>query len=160
MKTIKLLFVFLSFMGFEKINAQVMLDIKKPLSDADRAEVENILKDFDPSTYSFVGGTNARSYKYGSAKGLADVKQSNSRILLDAKGNAASTNVQYNIFKNLKASTNVQYNVFKTKAGTNVQYNIFKELGASTNVKYNVFKPTDAQLTKMDALYNILAKYQ
>jgi len=166
---------------------EVALKLNKPLSEADFKKVQSILKSFDSNSYKLVADVRTRkglqTARLGSQKldlaspatrdvarnskiskaapnrGLANVKQTNSQVYLNSGGFAAATNTKYNIFKQLKAAgTNTEWNVFKAM-GTNTKYNIFKQ-AMGTNTKYNIFKPTNQQLSQMDALYKVLAKYQ
>ena len=111
----------------------VQLKINKPLSKEDKVAVENLLKNFDPNTYSFSANyINAagKSEKMtsGSAKGLGSVTMENSKLVTTG----------------VKAST----------VNTN---NVFKASTVNTN---NVFKPSDVQLNKMTQLHQILSNYQ
>lgn len=168
---------------------EVALKIKKPLTEADFKRVQSILRNFDSDSYRMVADVrtrkglqtarlgnqeiqrqkvnpatrdlsrNSRVSKVQTNRGLANVKQTKSQVYLNQAGYAAATNTKYNIFRQLKAAgTNTEWNVFKAM-GTNTKYNIFKPV-AATNTKYNIFKPTNRQLSQMDALYKILAKYQ
>lgn len=166
---------------------EVALKLKKPLSESDFKRVQSILKNFDSNSYKLMADVrtkkglqtarlgnqriqlsspasrdvarNSRNSKIKTNRGLANVKQTNSQVYLNRAGYAAATNTKYNIFKQIKAAgTNTEWNVFKAM-GTNTKYNIFKQV-AATNTKYNIFKPSNQQLSQMDALYKILAKYQ
>lgn len=162
---------------------EVALKLNKPLSESDFKRVQSILKSFDSNSYQLIADVrtskglqtarlgnheiqrdnpatqSTRTSKVQANRGLANVKQTNSQVYLNKAGYAAATNTKYNIFRQLKAAgTNTEWNVFKAM-GTNTKYNIFKQV-AATNTKYNIFKPTDQQLSQMDALYKILAKYQ
>ncbi|MEM6377568.1 MAG: hypothetical protein AAF705_05100 [Bacteroidota bacterium] len=167
---------------------EVALKLRKPLTESDFKRVQSILKNFDSNSYKLIADVrtqkglqtarlgnheiqrksstasrniakSSRNAKVQPNRGLANVKQTNSQVYLNRSGYAAATNTKYNIFKQLKAAgTNTEWNVFKAM-GTNTKYNIFKQV-AATNTKYNIFKPTNQQLSQMDALYKILAKYQ
>ncbi len=161
---IKSNFLFLLLMGItSSLFSQVTLTLKKPLSSKDEKEVREILKQFDPNSYSFSSGAQSKSM--GKAKGLKSVYLSSARLANGAT--VASTNTHNNVFK---ASTNTHNNIFKqastnthnnifvvgSKASTNTHNNVFKQ--ASTNTHNNVFKEVD--LERMDKLYLILSKYQ
>jgi len=93
----------------------------RPLSPADAARVQELLKNFDPNSYSIhyhvAGAVNG-----GSAVGLESLHQMNT---VHPAGAAASTNTNINIFKS--ASTNTNINIFKQAASTNTNINIFKQ---------------------------------
>jgi hypothetical protein len=138
--------VFFSVTAF----AQVSLKVTKPLSERDKMEVTNILKSFDASSYKVDMKTEKGNLMTGraTAKGLASVGQKNTTR--PGGGSVASTNTNINIFKNAVASTNTNINIFKTSAmSSNTNINIF--------VQGNFNK---SQLSQMDKLYNVLAKYQ
>jgi len=81
----------------------------RPLSPADAARVQALLKNFDPNSYSIhyhVAGT-AQS---GNAVGLESLHQMNTTHV--AGNAAASTNTNINIFKS--ASTNTNINIFRS----------------------------------------------
>jgi hypothetical protein len=163
--------------------SQVGLKLSKPLSKADKDQVEKILSEFDPQSYSFSGtykdeNKREKSFKTaGRAVGLANVKQSDTKI--NSRGTAASTNTNNNIFK--QASTNTNNNIFKTAstntnnnifkvASTNTNNNIFKQAStntnnnifkqAATNTNNNIFKEASEVDNKLNQLYTILQKYQ
>ena len=138
--------------------SQVALTLNKPLSAEDEKEVREILKQFDPNSYSF--SSNVKEASIGKAKGLSSVYQSKAKLA--TKPSVASTNTHNNIFvTGTKASTNTHNNIFVvgTKASTNTHNNIFVAgTKASTNTHNNIFKQID--LERMDKLYLILSKYQ
>lgn len=148
MKNVKILITaFLACMLWSAVSfAQVELKVNKALSAEDQKQVEEILKSFDSSTYALSTKSTAKTIQMGNARALSTVKQSNTRVAVKP-GSAASTNTNINIFSQLKASTNTNINLFRASTNTNI--NIFKE-GA-----YN-----SKQLSQMDKLYSILAKYQ
>ncbi|KIO74754.1 hypothetical protein TH53_24645 [Pedobacter lusitanus] len=142
-----LLFVaaFLSLPAF----SQVSMKISKPLSERDKQELQQALKSFDANSYMVDVKTEKGVLKSGNARGLASVKQGTT-VRPDLAGKAASTNTNINIFKNAAASTNTNINIFKSSA-------------ASTNTNINIFKNgkfTDAQLTQLDKVHQILSKYE
>jgi Mg/Co/Ni transporter MgtE len=109
-------------------------ELKKPLSAEDHAQVEELLKAFDPNSYRLQYQYADKTGKIQTQqKGLADLTQRNTKII--RPGAAAATNTNNNIFK--QASTNTNNNIFK-QASTNTNNNIFKQ--ASTNTNNNIFK--------------------
>ena len=142
----RILIAFLLAGGMSLVNAQeVNLTVNKPLSEADKATVESLMKDFDPNTFAFSANYvdaagKTKAMKLGAAKGLGSVKMSNTKVTT-RPGNAAATVNTNNIFKAATVNTN----------------NIFKAATVNTN---NVFKPSDSQLGKMNQLHQILSKYQ
>lgn len=175
--------ILFALLGFTfQSQSQVSLKLSKPLSKEDKEQVEKILSEFDPQSYSFNGnykdGRSVKNFKTaGRAVGLANISQS--KTVVGARGSAASTNTNNNIFK--QASTNTNNNIFKTAstntnnnifkvASTNTNNNIFKQAStntnnnifkqASTNTNNNVFKPAGEVDSRLNQLYTILAKYQ
>jgi hypothetical protein len=144
------------------VNAQEL----KPLSVEDKAQVEALLKDFDPNSYQIqYQYTDSKGTLKTTTKGLANLRQR--ATIKPGVGAAASTNTTNNVFK---ASTNTTNNVFK--ASTNTTNNVFK---ASTNTTNNVFKASTggnlimlkqgafedaASQSKIKQLNTILQKYQ
>ena len=136
---------FLSIPAF----SQVSMKVNKPLSERDKQELQQTLKSFDANSYSIDVKTEKGILKSGSAKGLASVKQGTT-VRPNLAGKAASTNTNINIFKNAAAATNTNINIFKSSAAsTNTNINIFK------NGKY-----TGEQLSQLDKVHQILAKYE
>ncbi|HKK77718.1 MAG TPA: hypothetical protein VJ953_21745 [Saprospiraceae bacterium] len=150
--------------SFDQDSYQLIADVRtrKGLQTARLGKQDMQRKRINPATRDIKQKEitrNTRTRQIQANRGLANVKQINSQVYLNREGFAAATNTKYNIFRQLKAAgTNTEWNVFKAM-GTNTKYNIFKPV-AATNTKYNIFKPTNQQLTQMDALYKILAKYQ
>src|SRR5690348_6853635 len=75
---------------------QVVLQVKRPLSKEDKQEVEQILSNFDPSTYKFSSkyqdeNGKAKNFNLGKAKGLASVRVTNSRLGTNTVDGAAGT---------------------------------------------------------------------
>ena len=117
----------------------------KPVSADDQQQIETLLKNFDPNSYSLKVPVTDASGKttvktYGKAVGLASMRQTSVERNL-ARGAAASTNTNNNVFKvGAAASTNTNNNVFRV-ASTNTNNNIFKVgSAASTNTNNNIFK--------------------
>lgn len=130
--------------------SQVMLDVNKPLSESDKAEVSRIMKSSDASSYKVSVKSERGSLMAGraTAKGLASVGQKDTKR--PRAGSVAATNTNINIFKNAAAATNTNINIFKSGA-------------MATNTNINIFvqgKYTSSQLSQMDKLYNVLSKYQ
>src|SRR2546423_6213679 len=147
-----LLILCVLFGGLFKANSQVTLQINKPLSMEDKKRVDVLLKDFDPNTYklstSYVDESGSRKkMATGDAVGLGNVKMSNTTVR--GAGTRASTVNTNNIFKASTLNTN---NIFM--ASTTNTINIFKASTVNTN---NIFKPSDAQLSKMNELHQILS---
>nr|WP_121272875.1 hypothetical protein [Pedobacter schmidteae] len=157
MKKLFIITCFLSGFAFcAQAQKPVGLKISKPLSMEDKAAVEELLKSFDPQTYSFNANYKDASGKVkttsvGKAKGLGNVKLENTRVIKPSGGAVAGTVNTNNIFKAATVNTN---NIFV--ASTVNKNNIFV---AATVNKNNIFKPSDDQLSKMQQLHTILSKY-
>ena len=130
--------------------SQISLNVNKSLSEADKKEVESILKSFDANSYSINVKTATGILNTGAAKGLSSVTQSTTKR--PGSGSVASTNSNINLFIASKASTNTNINLFvsgASKASTNSNINIFKQGNYSA-----------AQLSQLDKLHQVLSKYQ
>lgn len=113
----------------------------KPLSAEDKAQVDELLKSFDPSSYNVqYQHTDPAGKLKTTRKGLANLRQSGT-IIKRPGGDVAATNTNINIFK---------------QASTNTNINIFKQ--ASTNTNINIFKDAKLQ-SKAQQLNTILQKY-
>jgi len=124
----------------------------KPMSAADHGKVTELLKSFDPNSYSFDYSYKDAKGKLvkvhaGGAKGLAQLRQSNTVRATGANGKV--------IPAGSKAATNMFINIFK-QASTNTTINIFKQ--ASSNTTINIFKQGDQQ-NKANQLNGILKSY-
>lgn len=128
----------------------------KPLSAADRARVEQLLRNFDPNSYHLVFPATTNNGKVERRSvGMASLRQMNT-VRFTPHGNmAAGTNTNINIFKQA-ASTNTNINIFRPVASTNTNINIFRP-SASTNTNINIFKP--AQVRAANEINAIFAKY-
>jgi hypothetical protein len=116
-----------------------------PLSLSDKARVEQLLRNFDPNSYSldipYVDNCgNTHTAKIGNAVGLRNLKQTSVERRL-ATAASASTNTNNNIFVTRSvASTNTNNNIFRV-ASTNTNNNIFRvDRLASTNTNNNIFR--------------------
>jgi hypothetical protein len=170
----------LTFIQF-KTQAQVVLNVNKPLSEADAKAVQKILGTYDPNSYKFTTAYldakgNKKTLTSGTAT-LASIKQSNTRLAGSAAvaGTVNTNNIfkvagtvnTNNIFKTAgtvntnnifrAAGTVNTNNIFKT-AGTVNTNNIFKTAGTvNTN---NIFKTANQTASDLNALHAILSKYQ
>lgn len=141
---ISLLLIVATFFSFSSFS-QVSLQVNKPLSEQDMAEVESILKSFDASSYNM----DLKSERGSLKRGLASVKQVETTRPARLE-TAAKTNTNINIFKTASAASNTNINIFSSTA-------------AKTNTNINIFKPanyTTDQLSQLDKLHQILSKYQ
>ena len=98
----------------------------KPLSPADKARVDTLLKNFDPNSYDIryqysdrAGGV--KMAHAGRAVGLSSLRQSNTKMAGGAR-NASTVNT-INVFRT--ASTVNTINVFKNAASTVNTINVF-----------------------------------
>ena len=126
--TVMISVLLLTLYGVAATQAQGM----KPLSAADNAKTQQLLKSFDPNSYRFnyqykdVAGKVHMAH-LGTAKGLANLRQGTTTHGLGA-GTAASTNTSVNVFARA-ASTNTSVNVFARAASTNTNVNVFANAG-------------------------------
>jgi hypothetical protein len=96
----------------------------KPLSVEDKAQVDELLKSFDPNSYNVqYQHTDAAGKLKTTKKGLANLRQRGT-VIKRPGGEMAATNTNINIFK--QAATNTNINIFK-QAATNTNINLFKE---------------------------------
>jgi hypothetical protein len=112
---------------------QESLNIKKPISEQDKLEIQKILRSFDPNSYSLEVKTEKGILKTGSVKGLANVRQRETI----APGNQKDSSVIPLVgFRGSAASTITNINIFQTR------------------------KFSKAQMSELDKLHQILNKYQ
>lgn len=147
------------------IKQPVGVKISKPLSSKDKSQVERLLKGFDPNTYSFTvsyldAKGKTQTATYGKARGLGNVQLSNTRLI--GTGVSAGTVNKNNIFaaatvnkNNIFVAATVNKNNIFVAATVN-KNNIFV---AGTVNENNIFRPSQSQLTNMESLARILAKY-
>jgi hypothetical protein len=103
----------------------------RPLSSADKARVDSLLRAFDPNSYSFTyryvnEAGQVETVRTGNALGLASVRQSNTVRAVPSEA-LAGTNTTINVFRE-GAGTNTVINVFRELAGLIAPINIFKEV--------------------------------
>jgi hypothetical protein len=122
----------------------------KPLSPEDKAEVEELLKSFDPNSYKIqYQHTDSSGNIKTTKKGLANIKQSATIYNNSARKRSVGSVMG-------SASGNLSVVVDGKKAATNTNINVFKEAATNTNV--NVFKDAGMQ-SKAERLNAILQKY-